>query len=79
MTILHVVPTISNKSAGTTETVLNICEAQANLGHEVELFTLSLDRTHEEHRTNFSIKYLKRKTGLSRLLKLWIGSDDNAC
>lgn len=38
--ILHVVPTISNLSAGTTDVVLSLCEAQNNEGAEVTLFVL---------------------------------------
>ncbi len=61
MKILHIVPTIHNLSAGTTEAVLNICETQANLGHEVELFTLTQDESYQEKRLdNFTIKFFKR-------------------
>ena len=40
MRVLHVVPTISNFSAGTTDVVLSLCKAQASIGIDVQLVTL---------------------------------------
>jgi len=41
MKVVHIVPTISNPFAGTTEAVISLCCAQFELGVDVELVTLS--------------------------------------
>lgn len=60
MKVLHVVPTISNLSAGTTEAVISLCQNQYELGIEVELYTLG--NIPENLNFSFPIRSFKRDT-----------------
>ncbi|WP_462152108.1 glycosyltransferase [Pseudoalteromonas xiamenensis] len=58
--VLHVVPTISNLSAGTTDVVLSLCREQSNLGCDVTLFVLGDVPKHLE--LNFKVLAFPRKS-----------------
>ena len=47
-TIVHLVPTLHNRSAGTTDAVLKLASHQAQLGFTVEVWTLAPDRQSDE-------------------------------